>query len=384
MAAPMTDLARPATAVPLAQPNIGPLEVELVTRALTSGTLAMGPFTAEFETRIAELAGRRHGVAVSSGTAGLHMAIRALGIGPGDEVVTSPFSFVASANCVLYEGARPVFADIEEETLGLDPEQVAEAIGPATRALLPVHVFGHACRIGALEELARSRGLRLVEDACEALGSRLDGRPTGSFGDLGVFAFYPNKQITTGEGGMLVTDDDRLADELRSLRNQGRDPDGTWLRHVRLGFNYRIDEMSAALGVAQLRRVEELRAGRARVVAAYRERLGGIEWLRLPTAAAGAEVDWFVYVVRVDPAVGRDRLMVRLAERGIPARPYFTPIHLQPLYRERFGFVPGDFPVTERVARSTLAIPFSSLLTDGQVDQVCDALRAAVAVGGVA
>jgi len=384
MAAPMTDLARPATAVPLAQPNIGPLEVELVTRALTSGTLAMGPFTAEFETRIAELAGRRHGVAVSSGTAGLHMAIRALGIGPGDEVVTSPFSFVASANCVLYEGARPVFADIEEETLGLDPARVAEAIGPATRALLPVHVFGHACRIGALAELARSRGLRLVEDACEALGSRLDGRPTGSFGDLGVFAFYPNKQITTGEGGMLVTDDDRLADELRSLRNQGRDTDGTWLRHVRLGFNYRIDEMSAALGVAQLRRVEELRAGRARVVAAYRERLGGIEWLRLPTAGPGAEVDWFVYVVRVDPAVGRDRLMVRLAERGIPARPYFTPIHLQPLYRERFGFVPGDFPVTERVARSTLAIPFSSLLTDGQVDQVCDALRAAVAVGGVA
>jgi dTDP-4-amino-4,6-dideoxygalactose transaminase len=232
--------------------------------------------------------------------------------------------------------------------------------------------------------MARSRGLRLVEDACEALGSRLDGRPTGSFGELGVFAFYPNKQITTGEGGMLVTDDDPLAEELRSLRNQGRDTGGTWLRHVRLGFNYRIDEMSAALGVAQLRRIEELRAGRARVVAAYRERLMGFEWLRLPTAAAGAEVDWFVYVVRVDPAVDRDRLMDRLAERGIPARPYFSPIHLQPLYRERFGFAPGDFPVTERVAHSTLALPFSSLLTDGQVDQVCDALRAAVAVSGVA
>ncbi len=384
MATPMTDLARPATTVPLAQPNIGPLEVELVTRALQSGTLAMGPFTAEFEARIAELAGRRHAVAVSSGTAGLHMAVRALGIGPGDEVVTSPFSFVASANCVLYEGARPVFADIEDETLGLDPERVAEAIGPATRALIPVDVFGHPCRIAALEETARSRGLVLVEDACEALGSSLHGRPAGSFGEVGVYAFYPNKQITTGEGGMLVTDDDQMADELRSLRNQGRDTDGTWLRHVRLGYNYRIDEMSAALGVAQLMRLSELRAGRARVAAAYRERLHEVAWLRLPEAAPGAEVDWFVYVVRVDPSVDRDRLIQKLAERGIPSRPYFSPIHLQPLYRERFGYAPGDFPVTERVAAGTLAIPFSSLLTDDQIDRVCDALHASVAVSGVA
>jgi len=383
MAGPMTDLARATTHVPLAQPNIGPLEVELVGQVLASDTLAMGPFTAEFEQRLAAIAGRRHGIAVSSGTAGMHLAIRALGIGPGDEVITSPFSFVASANCVLYEGARPVFADIEEETLGLDPERAGAAIGPKTRALLPVDIFGHPARLEELERLAAERGVALIEDACEALGGRLNGRPLGSFGQLSAFAFYPNKQITTGEGGMLVTDDDALAALLRSLRNQGRDDDGTWLRHVRLGFNYRIDEMSAALGVAQLRRLAELRAGRERAVEGYRDRLGELRWLRLPRVEPGAEVDWFVYVVRLDPAVDRDRLIGQLAERGVPTRPYFAPIHLQPLYRERFGHAPGDFPVTERVAASTLALPFSSRLTDAQLDQVCDALRDAVAAQGV-
>jgi perosamine synthetase len=376
----MTDLARPATArpIPLAQPNIGSLESELVNRALTSGTLAMGPFTEEFEEGIAALADRRHGIAVSNGTAGLHLAVRGLGIGPGDEVVTTPFSFVASANCLLFEGATPVFADIEEETLGLDPALAEAAIGPATRALLPVDVFGNPCRIDELGGLARTRGLGLIEDSCEALGSSLAGRPLGSFGDVSVFAFYPNKQITTGEGGMVVTDDDDLAGRLRSMRNQGRDEDGTWLRHVQLGFNYRLDELSAALGVAQLRRRQELKAGRDRVFAAYAERLRANEWVTCPQAADGAEVDWFVYVVRLEAWVDRDRLIGQMAAEGIPARPYFSPIHLQPYYRERFGFKPGDFPVTERVASATLALPFSSLMTDDDVSRVCEVLAAAV------
>jgi perosamine synthetase len=380
----MTNLARPATNVPLAQPNIGPLEVDLVNQVLASDTLAMGPFTEEFEQRVAALAGVRHGIAVSSGTAGLHLAVRALGIGPGDEVVTTPFSFVASSNCVLFEGATPVFADIEEETLGLDPGRAEAATSDRTRALLPVDVFGNPARLPDLTALADGAGIPLLEDSCEALGSSLNGRPLGGWGRIGVFAFYPNKQITTGEGGMVVTDDDDLATAMRSMRNQGRDEDGTWLRHVQLGFNYRIDELSAALGVAQLRRYEELRAGRERVFAAYLQRLSGHDWVRLPEAVAGATVDWFVYVIRLAERVDRDRLIEQLAERGVPGRPYFSPIHLQPFYRERFGFAPGDFPVTERVAASTLAIPFSSRLTDEQVDRVCEALSDAVREQGAA
>jgi perosamine synthetase len=380
----MTNVAGTATRVPLAQPDIGPLEQELVNQVLAGDTLAMGPFTDEFERGVAALASRRHGIAVSSGTAGLHLAVHALGIGPGDEVVTTPFSFVASSNCVLYQGATPVFADIEEETLGLDPEQAERAVGPATRAILPVDVFGSPCRLPDLAELADGAGVPLVEDSCEALGSSLGERPAGAWGRIGVFAFYPNKQITTGEGGMVVTDDDGLAATIRSLRNQGRDEDGTWLRHVRLGFNYRLDEMSAALGVAQLRRRADLKAGRDRVVAAYRERLAAHEWLRLPDALPGTEVDWFVYVVRLAERIDRDRMIGQLDALGVPGRPYFSPIHLQPYYRERFGFRPGDFPVTERVAASTLAIPFSSRLTDAQVDQVCEALLATARAQGAA
>jgi perosamine synthetase len=379
----MTDVATPAIRpVPLARPDIGPLEEELVLQVLRSGTLALGPFAEELEREVAAIAGRRHGVAVSNGTVALHTAVAALGIGPGDEVITTPFSFVASANCILYQGGQPVFVDIEEETLGLDPAAVEGAVTPATRAILPVDVFGHPCRLQELDEVARRHRLSLVEDACEALGSSIDGRPAGSFGQMAAFAFYPNKQITTGEGGMLVTDDDELADVLRSLRNQGRDTDGTWLRHVRLGYNYRLDEMSAALGVAQLRRRQELAAGRARIAAAYRERLGGAAWLTLPAVAEGAQVDWFVYVVRLREGIDRDRLIGELAEAGIPSRPYFSPIHLQPMYRERFGFSPGTFPVTEQVAASTLALPFASTLADADVARVCDALASAVQAQG--
>jgi perosamine synthetase len=367
---------RPSLA--MAKPDIGDREVELVTQVLRSDVLALGTFAPRFETELAAIAGRRHGVSCSSGTAGLHMAVRALEIGRGDEVITTPFSFVASANCILYEGAIPRFVDIEEDSLGLNPDLLGGAASRKTRAVLPVHVFGRPCRIESITATARSRGWAVIEDSCEALGSSLAGRPMGSYGDLSVFAFYPNKQITTGEGGMVVTDDDDLADTMRSLRNQGRDHDGTWLRHVRLGYNYRLDEMSAAVGVAQLERLAELRAGRARVVAAYEQALGQAEWVTLPKVGAAESVDWFVYVVRLDRAIDRDSLISKLGERGIPTRPYFSPIHLQPFYRTTFGFKPGDFPVTERVAESTLALPFSSRLTSDEVRRVAETLTTLV------
>jgi perosamine synthetase len=367
--------------VPLAQPWLTARERELVDRVLESGTLALGPMAVEFEDRVAALAGRRFGVACSSGTAGLHMAVRALGLGRDDEVVTTPFSFVASVNCLLYEGAVPRLVDIEEESLGLDPDLVAAA-SERTRAVLPVHVFGRPCRIGPISRLAGERGWRLLEDACEALGSSVDGRPLGSFGDASVFAFYPNKQITTGEGGVVLTDDERVAASCRSLRNQGRDEDGTWLRHVTLGYNYRMDELSAALGVAQLARFEELRAGRARAAHAYEVALGDRPWLTLPQVGPGEIVDWFVYVVRLSAWIHRDRIVADLDRAGVASRPYFSPLHLQPFMRERFGYKPGDFPVTERVASSTLALPFSSRLSEEDVRYVADALDEAVAAQG--
>jgi perosamine synthetase len=241
-----------------------------------------------------------------------------------------------------------------------------------------VHVFGRPCRIEAITSIAAAKGWPVIEDSCEGLGSSVDGRPLGSFGDVSVFAFYPNKQITTGEGGIVVTDDPAINEAILSLRNQGRDADGTWLRHVRIGYNYRLDELSAAVGVAQLERLAELQAGRARVAAAYASAFTGADWLTLPVTGPGEVVDWFVYVVRLDASIDRDALISPLAERGVPTRPYFSPIHLQPVYRERYGFEPGDFPVTERVAGTTLALPFSSRLTEGEVGLVADALGEAM------
>jgi perosamine synthetase len=372
----MEGTARPR--IPLAQPWIGNRERELVEQVLSSGILALGSFATAFEDSVASVAGRRFGVACSSGTAALHMTIRALGIGDGDEVITTPFSFVASANCLLYERARPRFVDIEDDSLGLDPNLVEAAQGPRTRGILPVHVFGRPCRIEEIARIADLRGWVLIEDACEALGSRVGGRPMGSFGAASAFAFYPNKQITTGEGGVVVTDDPALAATFRSLRNQGRDEDGTWLRHIQLGYNYRLDEMSAAIGVAQLERLGELAGGRAKAAAAYEAALGGYDWLRLPRAGATETVDWFVYVVRLDSAIDRDDVIERLGALGVASRPYFSPLHLQPLYRDALGHRPGDFPVTERVAASTVALPFSARLSAEDVAYVAEALAAAV------
>ena len=362
----------------MAQPDIGSRERELVGQVLDGDTLALGPMAQAFEDALAQVAGRRHAVACSSGTAGLHMAVRALEISDGDEVITTPFSFVASANCILYERAIPRFVDIEEDSLGLDPAQAAAAANSRTVAILPVHVFGRPCRIDDIASLAEEHGWHLIEDSCEGLGSRVGDRPLGSFGAVSVFAFYPNKQITTGEGGAVVTDDPDLAEMFRSLRNQGRDSDGTWLRHVRLGYNYRLDEMSAALGVAQLERLSELRRARRRVADAYAEVLGGHDLVSIPQAGPSEDVDWFVYVVRLHADVDRDDVMSTLASAGVPSRPYFQPLHLQPFYREAFGYAPGDFPVAERIAASTLALPWSTALTAEDVAYVGETLVSAV------
>ena len=381
----VSEATKPAVDVTLGYPDITDLERELVSEVLKSGVLALGPRAEEFETRLADMAGRRFGVSCSSGTAALHMAVRALGLDEGMEVITTPFSFVASANCILYERATPVFVDIEPETLGLDPDRVASAASDRTVGIVAVDVFGQPCRIEELEAISREREWWLVEDACEALGSSIRGRALGSFGEASTLAFYPNKQITTGEGGVLLTDDERLAAKARSLRNQGRDDDGMWLRHVELGYNYRLDELSAALGVAQLRRIDELTEGRRRVVDAYEEVLADLDWVSLPRPIDEATVNWFVYVIQVDSErIDRDRLIENLGRRGVPARPYFTPLHLQPYHRARLGHRPGDFPVTEAVAHRTLALPFSTRMTFDQIAFVGEMLASSASASRAA
>jgi perosamine synthetase len=365
--------------VPLSQPSITADDVAAVLAVLRTPVLSLGPRVREFERAMAAHAGTADAVAVNSGTSGLHLCMAAAGIGPGDEVITSPFSFVASANCALYQGARPVFADIDPLTLTIDPEQVERALSPYTRALLPVDVFGQPAAMEDLLAIAGRRGLTVVRDACEAIGAERNGLRVGAQGKASVFAFYPNKQMTTGEGGLVVTDDQEFAGLLRSMANQGRDDEGTWMNHVRLGYNYRLDEMSAALGLAQLARLDAILDRRARVAAWYDERLAGSYAVQTPhVAPETTRMSWFVYVVRLDPAIDRAALMTALEAEGVPSRPYFVPIHLQPLYRERFGYRPGDFPVTERVARTTLALPFFTDMTEEQVDYVCDRLAAAL------
>ena len=347
-----------------------------VVEALRSGVLALGHRAEQFEERVAKVAGVRHGVAVSSGTAGLHLIVRALGIGPGDEVLVPSFTFAASVNAILYEGATPVFVDIEPDTYNLDPKEIAAKGTPATRAVMVVDVFGHPA---AHDEIATvSAGLDVIDDCCEAIGATYRGRPVGSFGAAGCFAFYPNKQITTGEGGMIVTDDDELASACRSLRNQGRDQMGSWLEHGRLGFNYRMDELSAALGVSQIDRLSSFMEKRASVARMYADRLENLEWLRTPVVRDDVTMSWFVYVVTLAPDVQRDAVVDALAADGIPSRTYFPPMHLAPYVRERLGTREGMLPVTEDVARRTLALPFHNRMTVAQVDQVVGSLQRAV------
>jgi perosamine synthetase len=367
--------------IPLGRPLVGEREEELVLAALRSRRLALGPRLPEFERALAAFVGVERVSAVSSGTAALHLAVRAAGVRSGDEVVTTPFSFVASANCVLYEGARPVFCDIDRRTLNIDPAAAAAAVGERTTGLLPVHIFGYPADMPALERLASARGLWIVEDACEALGAvHGDGTAVGARGHLAAFGFYPNKQLTTGEGGAVACPSAELAERIDSERNQGRSPDMGWLDHDRLGFNYRLDELSCALGLAQLERLEEMLAARRRVAGRYAEALEGIEGLELPCADAGTERrSWFVYVVQVPRGVERDRVIGELRAMGVESRPYLPAIHLMGFYRERFGHREGEFPVCEAVARRSLALPFYPELSDGQVERVAEAVRAVLA-----
>jgi perosamine synthetase len=370
-----------AEQIPLARPEIGAREEELVLDALRSRRLALGERLPAFEQALGAQLGVPHVSAVSSGTAGLHLALRAAGVEAGDEVVTSPFSFVASANSVLYEGARPIFCDIDRRTLNVDPDAAAAVVGERTVGLLPVHIFGYPCAMPAIERLADGRGLWIVEDACEALGAvHADGTVVGARGHLAVFGFYPNKQLTTGEGGAVVAPDEAVKAALDSERNQGRAPDMGWLDHDRLGFNYRLSELACALGLAQLERLDAMLARRAQVAAWYGEALVDVEGLELPCPDVGGDRrSWFVYVVQLPPGTDRDATIRGLRERGVDAKPYLPAIHLMSFYRERFGHREGEFPVCEDIARRSLALPFFGELGEGRVARVAAALRALVA-----
>ena len=386
--------------VPMSSPDLTDLERQAVQAVLNTPNLSMGAQIDAFENSIKAFTGSSHAIGVQSGTAGLHLCVRAAGIGPGDLVITTPFSFVASANVMLFEQAVPVFVDVDPKTGNIDPNLAAAAVrdlsgghsaergrwlprrgaktgGPGKlKAILPVDVFGQPADLDYLRQTADDYGLKLIEDACEALGAEYKGKKAGKLGDYGVFAFYPNKQITTGEGGMIITDDDQAAALMLALRNQGRAPGDTWLQHTYLGYNYRLDEMSAALGTAQMTRLEELLQKRQQVADWYQERLAEIPWVEPPQiAGTTTRVSWFVYVIRLEPGIDRSALAKRLAARGIPVRPYFLPIHLQPYMAERFGYQPGDFPVTEDLGKRGLALPFSGKMDQAQVELVCNELR---------
>jgi perosamine synthetase len=365
--------------IPLSAPWIGAREEELVLEALRSGRLSLGPMIDRFERALAERVGAPRVAAVSSGTAGLHLAVRLAGIGPGDEVVTTPFSFVASANAVLYEGGSPVFADVDPRTLNLDPDAVADALTPRTKAILAVDIFGYPAELDELRALAERHGLALIEDACEALGADYRDRPVGSFGHPTVFAFYPNKQMTTGEGGAVaVASEDEWA-LLKSLSNQGRSDSGEWLTHSRLGYNYRLDDLSAALGLAQVERLDELLEARAEVAARYGRLLSELE-VELPAPDDDDHRrSWFVYVIRLATDVDRNAVISRLGADGIASKPYLPSIHLQPYYREVFGYTEGMCPVAEDASARSLALPFHARLSESEQERVAEALARALA-----
>jgi perosamine synthetase len=372
--------------IPLARPELGPREEELLLEVVRSGSLSLGPKLEQFEHDFADWLGNAHAVAVSSGTAALHLAVRALGWGEGDEILTTPLSFVASTNCLLYEGAKPVFCYIDPVTLTLDPERAVAAVGEKTAGILPVHIFGYPADLPALGKLAADNDLKLLEDACQALGAvDRTGKRIGLDGNLATFAFYANKQMTTGEGGMLVTTDEDVAESVRSEANQGRAPDMSQVAHDRIGFNYRLSDLHAAIGIAQVERLGEILNARENVAALYRERL-----TQLGAAPAGEDDDhdivlpcenrgeerrsWFVFCVQLPEGTDRDAVIAGLAERGIQSKAYLPCIHLLPPYRERFGFVEGQFPIAERVAERSLALPFFTSMSESQVDRVCTAL----------
>lgn len=383
--------------ISMSSPDLTDAEREAVAAVMRTPNLSMGHEIQDFENAVRELTGSKYAIGVSSGTSGLHLCVHAAGISDGDLVITTPFSFVASSNVLLFERAVPVFVDVDPRTGNLDPEQVRGAAavlsqeggaarkylprtgvkeGAKLKAILPVDVFGQPADMDPIMEIAAEFGLQVIEDSCEALGAEYKGRPAGTLGHYGVFAFYPNKQITTGEGAMIVTNDDQAATLMQALRNQGRSPGDTWLQHTHLGYNYRLDEMSAALGRVQLARLDEIMEKRQRVADWYADRLAEIPGVEMPVIIEQtSRMSWFVYVVRFSPPIDRDAVAQKLGKAGIPARPYFLPIHLQPYMVERFNYQAGDFPVTEDLGSRGLALPFSGVMTEAEVDYVCRNLQ---------
>lgn len=365
--------------IPLSSPSIAEEDIAAVVSVLRTPRLSLGPCVPEFERAIAAYIGAKHAVAVNSGTSALHLIIRALKISEGDEVITTPYSFVSSANCMLFERAIPRFVDILPDTFCIDPSKIEAAITPKTKAILGVDVFGYLADWDRLRAIAKKHGLALIEDSCEALGSKRNGTMAGTFGDCGTFAFYPNKQMTTGEGGIIVTDRDDIAASARAQRNQGRDPEATWLEHRELGFNYRLSDINCALGTSQLKRLPEFISKRAQIVSWYAEALAPLrEHLQTPAAQKGVDVSWFVYVVRLQDASRREDVMQRLRDADIGCANYFPCIHLQPFYRAMFGFTGGEFPVAEDVSARSIALPFFTGLTQEQVKHVAAALTHAL------
>lgn len=373
----MNDALPALEVLPMARPEIGAREEELVLEVLRSGALSLGPMLPRFERALAQWTGAPCASAVSSGTAGLHLAIRAAGVRAGDEVITSPLSFIASANVMIYEQATPIFADIDPVTLNIDPARARAAVTDKTSGLLPVHLFGAAADMPALESIAADHDLWIVEDACEAVGALdSEGRQVGTRGHAAVLGFYPNKQLATGEGGMVLCPDEATKERIDSERNQGRAPDMGWLDHTRLGFNYRLSDVAAAIGIAQVERLDKLLADRAAVAAHYTELLSGIDALTPLAADTGrAKRSWFVYVVQLPDGCDRAQTMAALAAEGISSKPYMPAIHLQPFFRERFGHAPGDFPIAEAVAERSLALPFYPSMKKSDAERVVSTLE---------
>lgn len=364
--------------IPLSSPDITKAETEAVLGVLKTPNLSLGPKLPEFEKVMAEYVGVKYAVAVNSGTSALHLIVRSLGIAEGDEVITTPFSFIASANCILFERARPVFVDIDPQTFNIDVDKIEDRISPKTKAILAADIFGLPADWEELERISRKHDLKLIEDSCEALGAEYKGRKVGAYGEAACFAFYPNKQITTGEGGVVVTDNAEIARLCRSMRNQGREGEDDWLQHQRLGYNYRLSDISCALGIEQMRRIEEILRKREKVANIYSQKLRGVKGVRVPYDSPEIKRSWFVYVVVLADKYSkeqRDDILKKLKEKGIGCASYFPPIHLQPFYMERFGCRRGDYPVAEHVSEKTIALPFYNNLTEGQIEYVVENLK---------
>jgi len=368
--------------IPLSSPDINDSDRSAVLDVLSSPTLSLGPKLPAFEEAVARQTNSRFAVAVNSGTSGLHLCVKAANITDGDEVITSPFSFVASANCILYERGKPVFVDIDPVTYNINPARIPGAVTQRTRAILPVHVFGRPCKMDKILPIAERNSLAVIEDSCEAIGAKIGERAAGTLGQTGVFAFYPNKQMTTGEGGAIVTNDEKIATLCRSWRNQGRSTGSAWLEHEVLGYNYRLSDINCALGLSQLSRLNEILARRAQVARWYDDALRDVPGIITPKLdEPGVTVSWFVYVITLRPeftGLQRNHLLDQLKARGIGCNNYFTPIHLQPFYRQAFGYKRGDFPITESVAERTIALPFFTQMSESQVGYVRDSLHSLI------